>query len=153
MNKLTPKQERFCLGYIELGNASEAYRRAYDCTNMKSTTINRNAHAMLAKNKIVTRVNQLKANLAAQTAVTVGSITAELEAARALAMAEKLPAAAVTAAMGKAKIHGFVKDKQDVTLEDKRDSDALKTVHELMFGQAQGEPAIAAPDQPEPTKH
>ena len=29
-NKLTPKQEAFILAYLETGNASEAYRRAYN---------------------------------------------------------------------------------------------------------------------------
>ena len=29
-DKLTPKQEAFCLKYIELGNATEAYYAAYD---------------------------------------------------------------------------------------------------------------------------
>lgn len=29
---LTPKQEKFCQLYIELGNASEAYRQSYDCS-------------------------------------------------------------------------------------------------------------------------
>ena len=35
---LTPKQEAFCLAYMETGNASEAYRRAYDADNMKPAT-------------------------------------------------------------------------------------------------------------------
>ncbi|SQE31532.1 Terminase small subunit [Mannheimia haemolytica] len=30
MTELTPKQEAFCLAYIETGNASEAYRQAYE---------------------------------------------------------------------------------------------------------------------------
>ena len=32
MNELTQKQENFCLAYIETGNASEAYRKAYNAT-------------------------------------------------------------------------------------------------------------------------
>ena len=32
---LTPKQEKFCQLYIELGNASEAYRQSYDCSKMQ----------------------------------------------------------------------------------------------------------------------
>ena len=36
---LTPKQENFCLAYLETGNASEAYRRAYDVANMKPESI------------------------------------------------------------------------------------------------------------------
>jgi len=35
----TQKQENFCLAYIECGNASEAYRRAYDAEYMKPETV------------------------------------------------------------------------------------------------------------------
>lgn len=38
--KLSVKQENFCNYYIECGNASEAYRRAYSCSNMKDESIN-----------------------------------------------------------------------------------------------------------------
>ena len=36
MNKLTTKQEKFCKSFIETGNATEAYRRSYDCKNIKT---------------------------------------------------------------------------------------------------------------------
>ncbi len=38
--KLIPKQGRFCLKYIELGNASESCRQSYDARNMKPTSVN-----------------------------------------------------------------------------------------------------------------
>lgn len=38
---LTQKQEAFALAYFETGNASEAYRRAYNAENMKPESINR----------------------------------------------------------------------------------------------------------------
>lgn len=50
--KLTPKQEKFCQLYIELGNASEAYRQSYDCSKMASKTINEVAARMLTNCKI-----------------------------------------------------------------------------------------------------
>jgi hypothetical protein len=51
----------------------------------------------------------------------VDSLTAELEEARSVAMAEKQASAAVSATMGKAKLHGLVVDKQ----EQKRVSDDI----------------------------
>ena len=57
--KLTPKQESFCLAYIETGNASEAYRQAYNAKNMKPETINRKAKVELDKGKIRARVEEL----------------------------------------------------------------------------------------------
>jgi len=56
---LTPKQEAFCLAYMESGNASEAYRRAYTVGAMKAATINRNAKALLDNSKIATRLAEL----------------------------------------------------------------------------------------------
>ena len=41
--KLSVKQENFCNFYLESGNASEAYRRAYNCLKMKPETINSKA--------------------------------------------------------------------------------------------------------------
>ena len=37
---MTPKQEKFCQLYVELGNASEAYRQAYDASKMHAPTVN-----------------------------------------------------------------------------------------------------------------
>lgn len=112
MSNLTQKQEAFCLAYIETGNASEAYRRAYDADGMKGATINRNAKALLENNKIATRISTLRERAVQHTMVTVQSLTEELEEARALALKEGQPSAAVSASMGKAKLHGLLTDKQ-----------------------------------------
>ncbi len=57
---LTIKQQRFVRAYLKTGNASEAYRQAYDCNGSADTTINRNAHALLQNDKIAARVEQLE---------------------------------------------------------------------------------------------
>jgi phage terminase small subunit len=56
---LTQKQENFCLAYIKTGNASEAYRQAYNAEKMKSETINEASSRLLADSKIATRVKEL----------------------------------------------------------------------------------------------
>jgi len=61
--KLTPKQEKFCNLYVELGNASDAYRGAYSCSRMKATTINNKAYNLLKKAHIGARVKELQAEL------------------------------------------------------------------------------------------
>ena len=58
--KLTIKQEKFCNYYLESGNASEAYRRAYSCENMRPETINIRACELLANGKIAVRVKELQ---------------------------------------------------------------------------------------------
>lgn len=77
MSKLTPKQEKFCLKYIETGNASEAYRLVYSTKKMKPETVNRNAKALLDNSKISTRLEQLKANQLKRHEVTVDRIIDE----------------------------------------------------------------------------
>jgi len=61
MANLTPKQERFCQAYIKTGNASEAYRAAYDCSKMKPETVNRAAKQLLDNSKITARIKELQA--------------------------------------------------------------------------------------------
>lgn len=57
--KLTAKQEKFCLAYLETGNASEAYRQAYNAENMKPETINRKAKDLIDNGKIAARLSAL----------------------------------------------------------------------------------------------
>lgn len=61
--KLTQKEENFCRKYFECGNASEAYRYAYNCANMKPNTIHRNAHALLKSNYVAARLQYYKENM------------------------------------------------------------------------------------------
>ena len=56
---LTPKQEAFCLAYLEAGNASEAYRRAYNAGNMSGNAIAVEACNLLANPKIALRLEEL----------------------------------------------------------------------------------------------
>ena len=107
---LTPKQENFCLAYLETGNATEAYRRAYDAENMTPGTINVKACELLGTDKIAVRVAELREPVMQRHNVTVDSLIAELEEARNLAMSIESPAPAVAATMGKAKLCGL--DKQ-----------------------------------------
>lgn len=56
---LTPKQEKFCLSYLNTGSASEAYRSAYNVGSMKPATINRKAKEVLDNGKITARLKEL----------------------------------------------------------------------------------------------
>ena len=68
--KLSVKQENFCNYYIECGNASEAYRRAYSCSNMKDESINRKAIELLNNGKITARVKELQEELKKKSDIT-----------------------------------------------------------------------------------
>ncbi|TGR84532.1 hypothetical protein EN866_33245 [Mesorhizobium sp. M2D.F.Ca.ET.223.01.1.1] len=114
---LTQKQEAFCLAYVETGNASEAYRRSYDVgEDTKPETIWPNASRLLADSKVSARVLELRSLARELTMVTVGSLTEELEAARQHAMKdEKGASAAVSAIMGKAKLHKLLDEERQQT--------------------------------------
>ena len=112
---LTVKQEKFCTAFIETGNASEAYRRAYDAGNMKPETINRKAKELTDNGKIAARVEKLQAAHQKRHEVTVDTISTALDEDRILAHKVGQAGAAVSASMGKAKLHGLVTDKQEHT--------------------------------------
>ena len=114
---LTIKQEKFCMVYVETGNASEAYRQAYNCENMKEATINRNAKMMIDDNKISTRVKELKSGHTKRHELTIDDLVKQLEEARQVALALENPqcSAAISATMGTAKLLGLVVDKNETT--------------------------------------
>jgi phage terminase small subunit len=106
---LTPKQENFCLAYLETGNASEAYRRAYDADAMTPESVNRKAKEVVDNVKIAARLEELREPIMKRHAITVDVLLAELEEARQLALETEAPAPAVSATMGKAKLLGMDK--------------------------------------------
>ena len=122
--KLTPKQESFCQKFIELGNASEAYRQSYNCSRMKTGTINSRAKELRNDGPITVRIEELQAEHRERHNWTVDDAMVELEEARQAAlMAETVQAsAAVAATMSKAKLLGL--DKQII---DHQSSDGSMT--------------------------
>ena len=69
-NVLTLKQEKFCQYYVDIdGNASEAYRMAYDCTKMKQESVWRNAHALMQNIKVTSRIKEIREKRAKESEV------------------------------------------------------------------------------------
>lgn len=115
---MTPKQEAFCLAYIETGNASEAYRQAYEAGKMKPEAVNVEACKMLSVPKIALRVAELKAELIERHKVTADTIADMLREDREFARECETPGAAVTATMGLAKLYGLLTEKTEITGKD-----------------------------------
>lgn len=84
---MTPKQEQFARLYVETGNASEAYRQAYNADNMKPETVTNEAYKLLQDPDISAMVDGLKEEARQRHAVTVDDLLSELEQARAAALA------------------------------------------------------------------
>lgn len=58
---LTAKQEAFVSFYMETGNASASYRRAYDCSKTKEASVNVNAHRLKNHPKVSLRIEEFNA--------------------------------------------------------------------------------------------
>lgn len=78
--KLTIKQEKFCNLYLESGNATEAYRQAYDCGNMKYDTIVKRAGEMLDKGVIRGCLEEKRISLNEKSDIRKQDILEELKA-------------------------------------------------------------------------
>lgn len=75
--KLTIKQEKFCNKYLECGNASEAYRFAYDCSRMTDKQIWEEASKLLSSPKVAQRIDYLKSHLAEAAGISALQIIRE----------------------------------------------------------------------------
>lgn len=77
-NRITIKQERFLNIYLETGNASEAYRQAYSCGNMKDATITRKAFDLLHNGKIRAIMGEIQRELKKTSDIKKEAILEEL---------------------------------------------------------------------------
>jgi hypothetical protein len=75
---LTPKQEKFCLEYLECGNASKAYRTAYNAAKMKDATVNRKAFELLQGGNVTARIDGLRAESAKIAVLTQAGVISDL---------------------------------------------------------------------------
>jgi len=79
MAGLTEQQEKFCQAYVECGNASEAYRRAYPrAKNWKPESVHRKAHELLGNVKIMSRLDELRRPALKKAEVTAERVVKEL---------------------------------------------------------------------------
>ena len=75
---LTPKQEAFVHAYIETGNASEAYRRAYNAADMSQDAVKVEASRLLDHPYVALTIDSLQAEHRKRHEITVDRILAEL---------------------------------------------------------------------------
>ena len=115
---MTVKKENFARAFHRHGNASAAYREAYNAENMKPETIVKRAGELLTDGGVTGLLEELKAETRKEHRLTVSDLLAELEEARqaalgacgALGNPTPQSGAAVSATMGKARLLGL--DKQ-----------------------------------------
>jgi phage terminase small subunit len=122
--KLTPKQESFAQAYVETGNASEAYRRAYNAENSKPESVWRKAKELVDNGNVAARIDELRAAALERHNLTVDDISRMLQQDRDFARQLETPAAAISATMGLAKLYGYLAEKHEhsgsITVEIRR---------------------------------
>ena len=118
-DKLTPKQEAFAMAYAESGNASKAYKAVYNVNeNTSDNSISVGASKLRNNPKITLRIEELQELACGRHSITVDSLTYELETARKTAQEAGQASAMVAATMGKAKLHGLLTDKAQISSPD-----------------------------------
>jgi phage terminase small subunit len=139
---MTPKQEAFCLTYVECGNASAAYRRVYDVSpSTKPETISRKAKELLDHGKISARIAELQAEHRERHNVEVSDLTRELEADRVLARDNGSASAAISATLAIARIHGLADRGKPINFDLPHiddTEDALDAMAHVIDGVAKG---------------
>ena len=130
--RLTPKQDDFCHKFLELKSASAAYRAAYDAEKSRPETVHRNAAALLNNNKIITRLDELRAKADQYTEITLEEVSTALRTALDMALDSGQSSAATAAAMGLGKLGGLVTDRQRIETVDEGQAhlDALQEMAE-----------------------
>lgn len=141
---LTPKQDAFCVAYVKSGNASEAYRGAYDADAMSDSSVQREAFELLRNPKVAPRLAELRAAVAESSNVSLQSHLADLLWLREMASAAGKYSAAVQAEMARGKVVGLYIDRLvmsgglEVTASKKRDlsglsDEQLRQMHTLLL--------------------
>ena len=118
MSNLTAKQEAFCIAYIETGNASESYRRAYNAEKSSPGVVNNKASMLLARDDIRVRLSELRKPVIAAVQMTLASHLERLRELSLRAEEDGQFAAAVKAEELRGKASGLYTDKIDHTNSD-----------------------------------
>ena len=112
---LTPKQESFCLKYIETGNASEAYRQCYSAEKMSQEAIRVEASRLLENPNIALRLAAIRAPALKRAEVTLEQHLNDLKRLRDAAERENQLSAAIKAEESRGKVSGLYKEQIEVT--------------------------------------
>lgn len=67
---LSIKQEKFCNYYVESGNASDAYRRAYSCKGKSDNTVWVEASRLANNPKVALRISELRSEMQRRSDIT-----------------------------------------------------------------------------------
>lgn len=108
--------ELYAQARVEGMNQSAAFRKSHaHSKKWKAETVHNNASAFEKISEVQARIEALTEAHRKRHEVTVDSLTAELDENRDVAKDFGQAAAMTSATMGKAKLHGLITDKSDIT--------------------------------------
>ncbi len=114
MKRLTQKQENFCAAYIETGNASEAYRKAYNSVSMSEKTVWEKASRLLKEGKVRARLEELRTPATESAQITLSQHLSKLEELRELAKEEGKYGPAIQAEIARGKAAGLYVERSHI---------------------------------------
>lgn len=124
--------EIFCKAYVTSGNGSVAFKYAFGVDGAQ-----KEIKALLELPNVTERIQHLsnkRLEIMQHSAdVSVDILVRELEQARQVALDNDEPSAAISATMGKAKLHGLLVDKREMTLKRPEDMTETEIVKLLGF--------------------
>ena len=136
---VTEKQDKFCKAYLATGNASHAYRTAYD-TQASSETIRVNASKLMQETNITLRLQVLRDRMDKKHHITTDTITTRLEEITDKALSINKLSAAVSAQALVARLHGL--DIQKVSVTVKRETTPEERLAIIMEIMQQAQPQL-----------
>ena len=105
--------EAFCAELAKTGNATEAYKKAYDASRMKDASVSRKAAELQQNVKITARLAQLRAEVRKNSGITLEEHMTSLKALRNAAAQAKQFGPAVSAEMARGKVSGLYDSDDD----------------------------------------
>lgn len=115
---LTPKQEKFCREFIKDGNASAAYRRAYDVKTTKIESVHKMSSLLMANVLVASRIKEIQDRIKKATVITIESHMERLAQIGESAYLDGKYTAAQACEVARGRVSGFYIEKMqvDVTL-------------------------------------
>lgn len=107
---LTQKQATFVAEYLKSGNASAAYRIAYNAREMLAKTVHKRAGELLRNGVIAGCITRQQKRLRERTEITLESLTLALVEDREAAREDRQHGAAIAATKALIELHGFKAD-------------------------------------------
>lgn len=112
--KLTQKQEAFCLAFIETGVAVEAYKIAFGEKDITPARMRNQAHLCMKNEAVQKRIAELRSAAAKKTQLSLEQHLDDLKELRDLAASDGKYGPAIQAEIARGKAAGLYVEKSDV---------------------------------------